>query len=53
MAKGEAGAGLDSALDRVLAERVDTSTKEGEGMTHWCGENCTVLTMRSAQVFGT
>ena len=52
VAKGAEGAGLDSVLARVLAERVDTSTKEGEGMTHWCGNNCTVLATQLAQVFG-
>ena len=52
VAKGEAGDGLDSASVRVLTTRVATSTKEGAVMTHWCGENCTVLAMRPAQVFG-
>ena len=37
--KGETGAGLDSASARVLAARVDTSTEEGAGMTHYCGKN--------------
>ena len=38
-AKGETGTVLNSASDRVLAARVDTSTEEGAGMTHYCGKN--------------
>ena len=51
--KGAAGSGLDSALARFLVDRVATSVKEGTGMTHWCGKNCTVLATRSERVFET
>ena len=52
VAKGAAGSRLYSVPDRVLAETVATSTREGAGMTHWCRNTCTVSAMRSAQVFG-
>ena len=48
VAKEAAGAGLDSASNRVLEERVATYTKEGTGMTHWCRNNCMVLAMHLA-----
>ena len=51
VAKGEAGAVLNSVSARVLEARVATSTKEGAGMTHWCGKNFTVLATRSVRVF--
>ena len=51
--KEDAGAIFNSALARFLEERVDTSNEEGAGMTHWCGNNCTILATQSAQLFGT
>ena len=50
---GAAGAGLVRAYVRALAVMIAASTEDVFGTGHWCGNNCTVLAVRSDLVFGT
>ena len=48
-----AGAGLVRASVRASAAMMDASTEDVLGAGHWCGNNCTVLAVRSALALGT
>ena len=50
---GAAGAGLVRAYIRARVVMMAASTEDIFGTGHWCGNNCTVLAVRSALVFGT
>ena len=50
---GTAGAGLVRASVRAHAAMMDASTDDVFGTGHWCGNNCTVLAVQLALVFGT
>ena len=50
---GAAGAGLVRASVRARAVTMAASTEDVLGTEHWCGNNCTVLAVRSAMVLGT
>ena len=50
---GAAGARLVRASVRARAATMAESTDDVFGTGHWCGNNCTVLAVRSAMVFGT
>ena len=50
---GAAGAGLARASVRARAAMMSASTEDVLGTGHWCGENCTVLVVRSALALGT
>ena len=52
-ANGAAGAGLVRAFFRARAAMMDASTEDFFGTGHWYGNNCTVLEVLSALVFGT
>ena len=51
--KGDAGAGLCSALANILAALVALSADEVAGMLMSCGKNSTVRSIRSSLVFVT
>ena len=51
--KGAAGAGLMRASVRARAAMMASSTEDVLGTGQWCGNNCTVLAVRSALVSGT
>ena len=50
---GAAGAGLVRASVRARAAMMAASTEDVLGTGHWCGNNCTVLAVRSDLVLGT
>ena len=50
---GAAGAGLVRASVRARTATMAASTKDVFETGHWCGNNCTVLALHSALVFGT
>ena len=50
---GDAGAGLVMASVRARAAMMAALTEDVFGNGLWCGNNCTVLAVRSALVFGT
>ena len=50
---GAAGTGLVRASVRARAAMMAASTEDDLGTGHWCGNNCTVLAVRSALVLGT
>ena len=52
-ANGAAGAGLVRASVRDRAAMMAASTEDVFGTGNWCGNNCTVLEVRSALVLGT
>ena len=52
-ANGAAGDGLVRASVRARAATMAASTEDVFGTVHWCGNNCTVLAVRLALVFGT
>ena len=49
----DTGAGLVRASVRARAAMMAASTEDFLGTGHWCGNNCTVLAVRSALVLGT
>ena len=51
--KGDAGAGLSSASDNILAALIALLADKVAGMSMSCGKNPTVPAMRSALVFVT
>ena len=52
-ANGAAGAGLVRASVRDRNMMMAALTEGVFGTGHWCGNNCIVLAVRSALVFGT
>ena len=50
---GAAGSGLMSASVGARAAMMAASTEDILGTGHWCGNNCTVLAVRSDLVLGT
>ena len=50
---GAAGAGLVRASVRAHAVMMAASMEDVFSTGHWCGNNCTVLAVRSDLVFGT
>ena len=50
---GAAGAGFVRASVRARAATMAALTEDVFGTGHWCGNNCTVLAVRSALVFET
>ena len=53
LANGVAGAGLVRASVRARDVTMAASTEDVSGTVHWCRNNCTVLAVRMALVFGT
>ena len=50
---GAEGAGLVRASVRACAVRIAASKEDVLGNGHLCGNNCTILALRSALVLGT